>query len=483
MSWGLKKKFQGLLAQEQGAVRKDWGGKIAFALVYPNTYAVGMSNLGFQTIYRHLNALPDVVCERVFLPDPEDIEELRRTEGVPISLESFRPLSDFHMVGFSVTYEGDYVNMLRLLALAGIPFRAGDRRPHDPLVLMGGVCAFSNPEPVAPFMDLIVVGEGEELVGELIAAYRDGYDDRDRLLDTLAAIEGVYVPSRYEVSYTLDGTVGEVLALDAAPAIVTKRRLRNVDAFETVGGVKTPNAEYGHMALLEVGKGCGRGCRFCLEGQVYRPVRHRSVDALRETVARMAESGEKRVGLVGACVSDYPWIGELLKIVEDNGLELSISSIRADSLTDDLVAALARGGHRTLTIAPEAGTERLRRAIRKAITDEQIQATPEIVKRGPRRFSTVRVFHETPREAALQALLARGDRRVAGFLELAAAFDGDWRRALREGDGAPDFCTTRVRSTDERLPWDHFDVGVKKAGLIREWERARAEVAVAAGAV
>src|SRR5438552_1028000 len=245
---------------------------------------------------------------------------------------------------------------------------------------MGGVCAFSNPEPVAPFMDLIVVGEGEELVGELIAAYRDGYDDRDRLLDALAAIEGVYVPSRYEVSYALDGTVGEVLALDAAPAIVTKRRLRNVDAFETVGGVKTPNAEYGHMALLEVGKGCGRGCRFCLEGQVYRPVRHRSVDALRETVARMAESGEKRVGLVGACVSDYPWIGELLKIVEDNGLELSISSIRADSLTDDLVAALARGGHRTLTIAPEAGTERLRRAIRKAITDEQVLAACDLVR-------------------------------------------------------------------------------------------------------
>src|SRR5438876_17894 len=530
MSWKLKKKALALLAAEQGTVYRDWGGRVSIALVYPNTYAVGMSNLGFQTIYRHLNALPDVVCERVFLPDSEDIEELQRTEGVPISLESFRPLSDFHMVGFSVTYEGDYVNMLRLLALARIPLRAGDRRPHDPLVLMGGVCAFSNPEPLAP-------------------------------------LEGVYVPSRYEVSYALDGTVGEVLALDAAPAIVTKRRLRNVDAFETVGGVKTPNAEYGHMALLEVGKGCGRGCRFCLEGQVYRPVRHRSVDALRETVARMAESGEKRVGLVGACVSDYPWIGELLKIVEDNGLELSISSIRADSLTDDLVAALARGGHRTLTIAPEAGTERLRRAIRKALTDapiltacdlvrahgipnlktyfmigqptetladveaipllaermlerlrvldpsgkpfgrltlsvssfvpkpwtpfqwapfdgaESLQAKLEIVKRGARRFSNVRVLHENPREAALQALLARGDRRVAGFLELAAAFDGDWRRALREWDGDPDFCTTRARSTDERLPWDHFDVGVKKAGLIREWERARAEVAVAAGAV
>src|SRR5205823_1775358 len=204
--------------------------------------------------------------------------------------------------------------------------------------------------------------------------------DRERFLDALAAIEGVYVPSRYVVVYAPDGGVGEVRPLGAAPAIVTKRRLRNVNAFETVDAVKTPNAEYGHMALLEVGKGFGRGCRLCREGQVYRPVRHRSVDALRETVARIAASGEKRVGLVGACVSDYPWIGELLKVVEDNGLELSISSIRADSLTDDLVAALARGGHRTLTIAPEAGTERLRRAIRNAITDEQVLAACDLVR-------------------------------------------------------------------------------------------------------
>src|SRR5947208_16245871 len=149
-----------------------------------------MSTLGFQTIYRHLNALPDVMCERVFLPDPEDIGELERTEAVPISLESFRPLTDFHMVGFSVTYEGDYVNVLRLLALARITLRPEDRRPNDPLVLMGGVCAFSNPEPVAPFMD-VVVGEGEELVAELIAAYREGAADRERLLDDLAAPQDV----------------------------------------------------------------------------------------------------------------------------------------------------------------------------------------------------------------------------------------------------------------------------------------------------
>jgi radical SAM superfamily enzyme YgiQ (UPF0313 family) len=568
MSWKLKRKAQAALAQEQGTVRKDWGGKISVALVYPNTYAVGMSNLGFQTIYRHLNAIPDVVCERVFLPDPQDLDELRRSESVPFSLESLRPLTDFHMVGFSVTYEGDYINVLRLLTMAGIPLRAADRRPHDPLVLMGGVCAFSNPEPIAPFMDFVVVGEGEELVVELIAAYREGYRDRESFLASLVSLDGVYVPQRYDAIHDSDGALADVRARDGAPGLVTKRRLRNVNAFETVAAVKTPQAEYGHMALLEVGKGCGRGCRFCLEGQVYRPVRHRSVDALRETVAQIAKSGEKRVGLVGACVSDYPWIGDLLKIVEENGLELSISSLRADSLTPDLVAALARGGHRTLTVAPESGTERLRRAIRKPITDEQLMTacdlvrvhgipnlktyfmigqptetmddvaaipelagrmlerlrvldpsgrpfgrltlsissfvpkpwTPfqwapfdgaeslqtklEVIKRGVRPFSNVRVLHENPREAALQALLARGDRRVGDFLELAASYDGDWRRALREWDGDCEFYTTRRRSVEERLPWDHFDVGVKKAGLIREWERAQAEGAapVAAGA-
>ena len=545
---------------------KDWGGKISVALVYPNTYAVGMSNLGFQTIYRHLNAMPDVVCERVFMPEPADLDEMRRAGTQPFSLESLRPLTDFHLVGFSVTYEGDYINVLRLLAMAGIPVRAAARRPHDPLVLMGGVCAFSNPEPIAPFMDFVAVGEGEELVVEMIAAYRAGYRDRGGLLASLAVIDGVYVPERYDIAYAVDGAIVDVAARDGAPAIVAKRRLRNVNAFETVAAVKTPQAEYGHMALLEVGKGCGRGCRFCLEGQVYRPVRHRSVDALRETVERMAAAGERRIGLVGACVSDYPWLADLLKVVEDNGMELSISSLRADSLSEGLVAALARGGHRTLTMAPEAGTERLRRVIRKSISDDQLmtacdlvrahgipnlktyfmigqptetiedveaipdlagrmlerlrvldptgrpfgrltlsvssfvpkpwtpfqwapfdgaeslQAKLEIIKRGVRRFSNVRVLHENPREAALQALLARGDRRVGDFLELAATHEGDWRRALREWDGDAEFYTTRRRALDERLPWDHFDVGVKKAGLLREWERAAVEDSAVAGA-
>ena len=560
MSWKLKKKVQSLIAGEEGAVRKEWGGRVSVALVYPNTYAVGMSNLGFQTVYERLNALPDAVCERVFFPDPEDIDEFARTGTEPFSLESLRPLREFDIIGFSVTYEGDYINVLRLLGMAGIPVRSADRGPGHPLVLMGGVCAFSNPEPMAPFMDAVAVGEGEELVGEIVAAYAEARaESLDALprhaVERLKPLQGIYVPAAYAVSYAADGTIEAVVPREPdVPTVVVKRRLKDVNLFETRSMLKSPKAEYGHMALLEVGKGCGRGCRFCLEGQVYRPVRHRSLDALRESVAQIAKES-KRVGLVGACVSDYPWIGELMKMLEEYGVEVSISSLRADSLTEDLVASLQRGGHRTLTMAPEAGTERLRRVVRKVITDEQIYAacdllrkygipnlkcyfmigqptetmgdveaivdlarrmlerlrvpgpdghpfgkltlsvssfvpkpwTPfqwaafdeprdleaklEVIKSAARRIQ-VRVVHENPREAGLQALLARGDRRVADFLEIAARMDGDWRRALREWDGDPAFYARRERAADEIMPWDHFDVGVKKAGLLREWQRA-----------
>jgi radical SAM superfamily enzyme YgiQ (UPF0313 family) len=560
MSWRLKKKALSFLESEEGTVTKEWGGRVPIALVYPNTYAVGMSNLGFQTIYTHLNRLPHVVCERVFFPDLEDIDEHARTGTPPLSLESQRPLSDFGLIGFSVTYEGDYINTVRLLTMSGIPARAADRGAADPIVMMGGVCAFSNPEPVAPFMDMIVVGEGEEVVGEIIDAWRasraaPAEGARAAFLEAVKPLAGIYVPRAYAVRYRADEQIDAVEPAEpGVPAVVVKRRLREVDRFETRSQVKTPKAEYGHMQLLEVGKGCGRGCRFCLEGQVYRPVRHRSLDALRASVAEIAKDS-RRVGLVGACVSDYPWIGDLMKILEENGVEVSISSLRADSLTEDLVASLQRGGHRTLTMAPEAGTERLRRIVRKVITDEQLYAACDLlrkygipnlkcyfmiglpgetdgdveaivelaarmlerlrvlgpdghpfgkltlsvssfvpkpwtpfqwapfddhrrledkldrIKRGARRLA-VRVVHENPREASLQALLARGDRRVADFIEIAARLDGDWRRALREWPGDPAFYTRRQRDPGETLPWDHFDVGVKKAGLLREWDRA-----------
>src|SRR3989442_15042438 len=215
MSWKLKRKAQSLLAGEEGQVHKDWGGRMSIALVYPNSYAVGMSNLGFQTIYEHLNAVPDVVCERVFFPDPEDLEEQRRSGTAPFSLESLRPLRDFDLIGFSVTYEGDYINTVRLLGMSGIPLRAAERGRHDSIVVMGGVFAFSNPEPVAAVMDAVAVGDGGERVGEIVEAWRaSGAEDargrRRRFLERLAGLAGIYVPGAYDVGYALDGTIEAV---------------------------------------------------------------------------------------------------------------------------------------------------------------------------------------------------------------------------------------------------------------------------------
>src|SRR5262249_15479282 len=452
-------------------------------------------------------------------PSCEDLPEDERPRTAPFSLESHRSLRVFDLLGFSVTYEGDYINTARLLRMAGLPLRAADRGPGDPVVLMGGVCAFSNPEPIAPFMDAIVVGEGEEVIGEIVEAHRGAEGDGRRFMDALRPLDGLYVPQAHIVSYAADGLIESVRPADpVAPGVIVKRRLKDVNRFETRSILKTAKAEYGHMQLLEVGKGCGRGCRFCLEGEIYRPVRHRSLEALRASVRELKQEST-RIGLVGACVSDYPWIGELMKILDEEGLEVSISSIRADSVTEELVAALKKGGHRTLTVAPEAGTERLRQVIRKNISDAQLyemcdlvrahgipnlkcyfmigqptetdgdieaivdltarllerlrrpspdgspfgrltlsissfvpkpwtpfkwaafdgigplEAKLRTIKAGVRRFPNVRVLHENPREAYLQALLARGDRQIADVVERAAELQGDWRTALREWPG------------------------------------------------
>src|SRR5215831_12952800 len=247
MSWALRKKARALVESEEGIVRKDWGGRVSVALIYPNSYAVGMSNLGFQTIYEHLNRLPHVVCERVFFPDGEDLPEYERTRTAPFSLESHRSLRDFDLLGFSVTYEGDYINVVRLLGMAGVPLRAADRGLGDPVVLMGGVCAFSNPEPIAPFMDAIVVGEGEEVIGEIVEAHRGAEGDRRRFIDALRPLDGLYVPQAHIVSYAADGLIESVRPADpVAPGVIVKRRLKDVNRFETRSILKTAKAEYGH---------------------------------------------------------------------------------------------------------------------------------------------------------------------------------------------------------------------------------------------
>jgi radical SAM superfamily enzyme YgiQ (UPF0313 family) len=385
MNWSFTEKARRRLAEESGTIVKDWGGRLSIALVFPNTYYLGMSNLGFQTIYWHLNQRPGLVCERAFLPDPEELPEHERL-GVPVlSLESQRPLGEFDCIAFSTTYENDYLNMLRVLELSGVPVRAADRRPGHPLVCMGGVCAWSNPEPLAAFVDWFFLGEGEESGQEAFELWqrvrqgeRDPETAREDFSRALLDLPGIYVPRFYDVKYHEDGTVAEVVPDGGAPLPVRKRRLLRADDYQTVSMVRTANTEFGEMALVEVGKGCGRGCRFCMEGEIYRPVRHRHLEAIVQAAETALQRG-KRVGLVGACVSDYPWIDQLMAALRARGVEVSLSSVRADSLSRGLVQALVESGSRTLTIAPEAGTERLRTVIHKSLSDERLAEAIELI--------------------------------------------------------------------------------------------------------
>jgi radical SAM superfamily enzyme YgiQ (UPF0313 family) len=385
MSWQLREKARKRLAAETGAIVKDWGGRLSVALVFPNTYYVGMSNLGFQTIYGVLNRRVDIVCERAFLPDPDDLP-IHERNGVPVrSLETQRPLRDFDCVAFSTTYENDYLNLLQVLALSGIPVRARDRGPGDPLVSMGGVCAWANPEPLADFMDWFFLGEGEESGPEAFALWqqvrereRDPAAARMEFFRALLKVEGIYVPRCYDARYHADGTVADVVPQDGAPLPVRKRRLLRTDEHDTVSVIRTGETEFGEMGLLEVGKGCGRGCRFCMEGEIYRPVRHRHIPAILRAAETALRHG-RRIGLVGACVSDYPWIDDLVVALRERGADISLSSVRADSLSPGLVQGLVASGTQTLTIAPEAGTERLRTVIHKSLSDARLLEAIDLI--------------------------------------------------------------------------------------------------------
>jgi len=385
MSWQLKEKARKRLAAETGAVVKDWGGRLSVALVFPNTYYVGMSNLGFQTIYGVLNRRSDIVCERAFLPDPDDLAIHERSGAPVLSLETQRALREFDCVAFSTTYENDYPHLLRLLELSGIPVNAKDRGAGDPLVSMGGVCAWANPEPLTAFIDWFFLGEGEESGPEAFAlwrqvcqAERDPTAARVEFFRALLKVEGIYVPRSYDVRYHADGTVADVLPRDGAPLPVRKRRLLRTDEHDTISVIRTQDTEFGAMGLLEVGKGCGRGCRFCMEGEIYRPVRHRHIPAILRAADAALQAG-KRIGLVGACVSDYPWIDELIAALRAKGADISLSSVRADSLTAGLVQGLLDSGTQTLTIAPEAGTERLRTVIHKGLSDQRLVEAIDLI--------------------------------------------------------------------------------------------------------
>lgn len=370
-SWKLIQKAKAILEKERGTVRKPWGGKFSICLLYPNSYHVGMSNLGFQAVYQQLNAEDDVVCERAFLPDPEDLLDYRRTPTPLLSLESQKPLSDFDLLAFSVSFENDFLNILTLLDLARIPLERRLRGAKDPLVMAGGVAVFLNPEPLNDFFDLFVLGEAEEVIREFLEAYRHSSKNREDLLKRLARIEGIYVPAFYHVTYDGEGKIRAIEPEAGLPRTIKRRWVSKIDQFPTQSNLFTPDTEFKDMALVEVNRGCPRGCRFCAACYVYYPFRNRSLPMLESLIGKALLKGD-RIGLAGTAISDYPHLISLCENILSLKGEISLASLRVDSITPSLIECLRRGGVQSAAIAPEAGTERLRRILKKGYQEEEI---------------------------------------------------------------------------------------------------------------
>lgn len=523
-----------LLRRESGTVHKEWGGRLPVALAFPNTYHLGMSNLAIHALYRLLNARPDVVCERVFWNG-------RGAEAGPLrSLESGRHIRDFAVLGFSVSFEMDYFNLVTMLRQAGLPLWASERDERHPLLIAGGPAVTANPEPLAPFFDAMAIGEGEIILPPLLDLLHDAaQQDRPTLLAALSHLPGLYVPALHQPPNH-----------QFTNSPIHRQWLRDLDAHPATTAIFAPDTEFGDRFLIEIGRGCGRGCRFCLAGYAYRPPRETSV----ETVLREAARGLKhrgRVGLVSAAVSDHSQIDQLAVELRRLGARLSVSSMRVDPVSEPLIRALAESGTRTLTIAPEAGSERLRRFINKTQTEDDvlraaelaarygfhrlklyfmigqpteteddvaaiaelalrvkarfrgrvtIDATPYVpkahtafqrvamspVKTLKRRLRALRrsleprgvgVRADSPAWAAVQGVLARGDRRLAHVLARLPDKPSlaDWRRALRdEGLSAEEYL--RQRAPAERLPWEVVNTGVSQNYLARDWQRAQAGI-------
>ena len=381
-----------LLAREQGTIRKSWEHKTAVALVYPNSYYVGMSNLGFQSVYRLLNGLPEAVCERAFLPERDEQHELRRSRHPLFSLESCRPLRDFDIVAFSLSFENDYPAVLTLLELAGIPLLRSRRNGDVPLIMAGGVCAFLNPEPLAEFIDLFIIGEGEEVLPRLITVFhrhREKGTAREVMLEELTQMEGIYVPALYEVRYHPSGTIESFVPKGNAPARVRRAAPASLDRHPAHSAIITPFTEFSSMFLMEVSRGCPYGCNFCCLGSAYRPVRKRSLESLTATAA-LGIKANCRIGLIGATLSDHPQITSLCDFILEQGGTFSVTSLRIDLVNEDFIRLLKKSGHQTITLAPETGSERLRKLINKNLSDEQIFKTLEII--AVHRFRHVKLY-------------------------------------------------------------------------------------------
>jgi radical SAM superfamily enzyme YgiQ (UPF0313 family) len=548
------------LAAESRLFTAGPSGPVSVCLVYPNTYPVAMANLGFQAVYRLLAEDPRVTCERAFLPDGPRAGWPRTLR----SLEHDRPVRDFDVVAFSISFEVDYLHVLDCLALAGIPVWQRERPADGAVVIAGGPATFLNPEPLAPFVDLFLIGEAEEMLGEFLDAITAGRLGRDGVLDRCAAVRGAYRPDRFTPEYDGAGDLAGLRHDGPGSGRVERRFVEDLDRFDTNSEVLTKASVFGDMYLVEASRGCEWGCRFCAAGYMYRPVRYRSPDTLRASIARGLQA-RQTIGLVGAEMASLPGVAALCQEVAAAGGRASPSSLKADLITPALARALGAGGNRSATVAPEAGSERMRRVINKNLTEAEIlraaewlvgggvdalklyvmvglptetaadvegivdlaqkvrarlmgggrpkvgrilvsinpfvpkpwtpfqwepmEALPSLrgklagLRRALGAIPAVQVETESPREAYLQTLLSRGDRRVAPILAALHARPAEWwptLKALRAGTGTggvdPDRFVHWGFRLDAVLPWDFIDHSVDKRYLLAERRKAFGEV-------